>query len=217
MQHNGNPSQALYIYGGTFDPFHLGHLHICNHLQAHDPKAHIVLIPSFQAFYKQSKAPYVHRLAMLQELFAHNSAISVSSFEQRATAPIELVTTLTYFRAQYPDRPLHTVLGYDVLNSMSSWPNWKPLLTLGHLCIIPRIGPKLDTHMLSFLDQKALRPPEKEALHGNIYPLSTCRPPPISSTQLRSLLQQNPVPSLAKSFIPPPISDYIQKHALYNA
>ena len=216
MRHNASPSQALYIYGGTFDPFHLGHLYICNHLQAHDPKAHIVLIPSFQAFYKQPKAPYAHRLAMLQKFFAHNSAITVSSFEQSATAPVELVTTLTYFRAQYPDRPLHTVLGYDVLNSMSSWPNWKPLLTLGHLCIIPRIGPKLDSRILRFLKQKTSCPPKKEAPYGSIYPLSTCHPPPISSTQLRSLLQQNPVSSLSTAYLPLPIARYIKKHALYN-
>jgi len=135
------------IFGGTFDPIHVGHLRTAIELRDSLGLDHIKLLPC--------------------HLPAHRDRPGASS-EQRITkrdSPSYSIDTLTSFRAELPDTKLLFCMGMDAFSNFTEWHRWESILEIAHLVVV-------DCYNLS-LSSMFRRPVFVDSCHKNVI-LATC-------------------------------------------
>ena len=210
-------------YGGTFDPFHLGHQAIA--LAAHEAlQAPLWLIPAADPPHRAAPgASAEQRLTMLQLAVAELPGLQIDDRELRRAAatgrPSWTVDTLRELRAELgPQTPLVWLLGADSFASLPSWHHWQEMLELTHLLVAARPGTSIEQGLPAELDA---------ALAGRwcdqVQPLQT-------SPAGRVLALQQPLYEVSASevrrrmatgdnwreLLPPAVADYLQQHRLYR-
>lgn len=145
------------IYGGTFDPPHLGHERFIDLMRARFPSAPIHLLPCHQPVHKdRAQATAEQRLAMLKLVVKGRAGVQIDQRELVTNEPRYTVDTLTDWRAKVgPDRSLVFAIGGDSLARLHSWSRWQSLFELVHLLVLPRPG-----------WDSELAPPVRDAMQG---------------------------------------------------
>lgn len=132
-------SALTVLYGGTFDPIHLGHLHIAR--AARDRlQATVSLMPAADPPHRElTGANAAQRLAMVRLAVADETGLQVDARELERDEPSYTVETLRQWRAQHgKERPLAILIGADSFLSLPSWYRWQELADLAHLVIAER-------------------------------------------------------------------------------
>ncbi len=135
-------SLRLGIFGGTFDPPHLGHLVVAQDVVEMLRLDRFLFVPAGEPPHKSDRAvsPAPLRLAMVRALVAGNAAFEVSEVEVAREGPSFTVDTLTHFREVYPDAELFFVLGADQAAAFDSWHEPKKIPALATLVVMDRGG-----------------------------------------------------------------------------
>ncbi len=208
---NHNPYPLISILGGTFDPCHLGHLHILNCIQeTFHPEINAVL-PCKNPIHKTNTSSIEHRLAMLK-IMLKDTPFSIDPTEIDSNKPNETIYTVSALRKKWPNHSILWLLGDDVFSTIMGWKDWQEILQHVHLIILERIQPNYNNDLLNYLKQHS----QAEASvyqnpYGNIIQASW-RHPEISATRIRSNRQKNhPTPQLTKG-----VAAYIQQQQLYK-
>ncbi len=132
--------KPLAIFGGTFDPIHLGHL--CVAWEASELlDADVLMMPSGVPPHRPppiASAP--QRLAMLEVALQGQSRLIVDARELARSGPSWTVDTLAELRAEHGDRPLVLLLGADAFAGLPSWHDWRRLFELAHVGVLSRPG-----------------------------------------------------------------------------
>ena len=128
-----NRSMRIGIFGGTFDPPHMGHLILANEA-LHQIKLDRILwlltpIPPHKK--QQNITTLVHRLDMVQMAIADNSGFELSRVDIDRPPPHYAVDTMALFRKQAPDGEFYYLMGLDSLNDL---PDWHRPNDFVHLC-----------------------------------------------------------------------------------
>jgi nicotinate-nucleotide adenylyltransferase len=183
--------KPLAIFGGTFDPIHLGHL--CVAWEASELlDADVLMMPSGVPPHRPppiASAP--QRLAMLEVALQGQSRLIVDARELARSGPSWTVDTLAELRAEHGDRPLVLLLGADAFAGLPGWHDWRRLFELAHIGVLSRPG-----------EQAALPGELQQAIRGRWVERSTalqCAPAghlvalavtplEISATRIRELL-----------------------------
>ncbi len=211
----------LGIFGGTFDPVHLGHLRLAEEAREALGLATVRWIPAGQPPHRNSpKISGAHRLAMVQAAVADNPAFQVDGAEVSSTAPSYTIHTLERLRQEVgPQRPLILLLGADAFAGLATWYRWQDLLKLAQLAILHRPGHPLDEKALAPELNALLKahrahdaPVLASAPAGKILSLPMTQLD-ISATHIRELLASGRSP---RYLLPPAVLDYIQQHQLYR-
>lgn len=138
------PALAVW-YGGTFDPFHKGHLAIARaaHAALDCP---VALVPAADPPHRAAPgASAAQRLAMVQAGIAGEPGLSVDRRELDRQGPSWTVATLRELRAERGSRaPLAWLVGADSFLSLPGWHDWQALLGLAHVVVAERPGQALD-------------------------------------------------------------------------
>ena len=115
------------IFGGTFDPPHLGHLILADeaHAQLELDRLLWVLTPDPPHKLHQSITPLVDRLDMLRATIAGNNAFELSMVDIERAGPHYAVDTLLILGRSYPGDALIYVMGGDSLRDLPTW--YRPL------------------------------------------------------------------------------------------
>ena len=117
------------IFGGTFNPVHIGHLRICVELREYLGLQTMHLIPSARPPHRE--APQVsaeHRLAMLRLATQREAGLAVDDRELRRQGLSYTVETLQDLRDELgEDTSLTMCLGMDALVNLASWHRWQDL------------------------------------------------------------------------------------------
>ncbi|WP_294497265.1 nicotinate (nicotinamide) nucleotide adenylyltransferase [uncultured Gemmiger sp.] len=133
-----NPPRIL-LYGGTFDPPHLGHM---NNLRAAMAAVHpdrVVVMPAGIPPHKAASAtPARHRLAMCRCFHALGRSITVSRWEMDQGGRSYTVNTLEMLRAAWPAADLYLAVGSDMLLTFRQWRDWQRILQLASLVVESR-------------------------------------------------------------------------------
>lgn len=135
--------KALLIYGGTFDPPHLGHLDVVDGVHAAWPEdVDMALLPAFTPVHKPAASANAdQRLAMLQLLCQSRPWLTVDDRELQSQKPCYSLDSLAQIRAeQGSDRPIFFVLGGDSFAQLHHWQGYQQLLDFAHLLWVPRPG-----------------------------------------------------------------------------
>lgn len=129
------------VFGGTFDPVHVGHLRTAFELRAALGLEEVRFIPCGQPPHRApAVAPGALRLRMLAAALAGEPGFVADDRELRRPGPSYMVDTLAELRADLPGRPLCLLLGMDAFLGLPAWHRWEEIPALAHLVVAHRPG-----------------------------------------------------------------------------
>lgn len=138
-------TKRLGIFGGSFDPIHIGHLliasDICEHLCL--DAVHFVLAPR-PPHKQQLMAADTHRIAMLRMAIESDDRFVLDLREFDRTGPSFTVQTLESFVSEDPNATLFFIMGEDSLAEFPTWYQPERILQLAHLAVACRPGTDVD-------------------------------------------------------------------------
>jgi nicotinate-nucleotide adenylyltransferase len=132
----------LGLYGGSFDPVHLGHLLVAQAAREELSLDRLFFIPAAQSPFKPGRHPASarHRLQMLRLALAGDSACEVDDQEtQRGGISYSIDTVLDY-RRRFPSAALHYLIGADHVPTLPKWRDAERLASMVEFIVIPRPG-----------------------------------------------------------------------------
>lgn len=131
------------LYFGTFNPIHIGHLAIANHMVEFSELDEIwfVITPQSPFKVKQSLLEDNHRYQMVSEATKDYPKLKPSKIEFDLPQPNYTVHTLAYLTEKYrADYDFCLIMGEDNLKSFHKWKNYKAILENHDLYVYPRIS-----------------------------------------------------------------------------
>lgn len=145
------PSAPLHLlYGGTFDPIHLGHLAVARAALATTDAAHLDFLPAADPPHRPAPgARFADRVDLLRVALGSEPGPGVGTWgidarEGLRQGPSYTVDTLREWRVQHgAEQPLAFVLGADAFLGLSGWHEWPALFDLAHLLVARRPGSAL--------------------------------------------------------------------------
>lgn len=134
-------TRPLALFGGTFDPVHVGHLRVAwEAAEALD--ADVRLVPANVPPHRpQPVASAAQRLALLERALAGQSRLVADDRELRRDGPSWTIDTLLDLRAELgAAQPLVLLVGADAWAGLPTWRRWRELFEVAHLGVLTRAG-----------------------------------------------------------------------------
>lgn len=129
------------IYGGSFDPIHIGHAIVANYaLQWGNLDEVWILISPQNPLKSDIHASNCDRLIMAERAFEGNENINVSDFEFSLPVPSFTYTTLTELKKRYPEHEFSLIIGSDNWKIFNKWANSEKIIKEFEIIIYPRPG-----------------------------------------------------------------------------
>lgn len=131
------------LFFGTFNPIHIGHLVIANHMVEFSDLEEVwfVITPQSPFKVKQTLLADHHRYQMVQEAVNEYPKLKASTIEFDLPQPNYTINTLVHLREKYGDQYSFSLLmGEDNLKSFHKWKNYEVILENHHLYVYPRIS-----------------------------------------------------------------------------
>ena len=213
-------SRTVGVMGGTFDPVHLGHLHVAERVGEAFDLRRVLLIPSGTPPHKRS-APITsahHRLAMVRIAVGDRPWLAVDDREIEREGPSFTIDTLDDLRrGPDPVAPVF-ILGMDMLFEIDSWRTWKRLVSEFDLIAVDRPGRVLDDERAGLAPEVAHRiVPATEAgeslgAGGRVFHL----PIPAMDVSSREIRRRAARGEDFDALVPPGVALYIRDHRLYR-
>ena len=130
------------LYFGTFNPIHIGHLIIANHMAEHSDLDQIWMVVTPHNPHKQKNTLLDdhHRLEMVYLASKDFSKIKPSDVEFKLPQPNYTVNTLAYLQEKHPQHEFSLIMGEDNLNSLHKWKNYEVILQNHDIYVYPRLS-----------------------------------------------------------------------------
>ncbi|MGJ8744328.1 nicotinate (nicotinamide) nucleotide adenylyltransferase [Polaribacter sp.] len=130
------------LYFGTFNPIHVGHLIIANHLVEHSDLDEIwMVVTPHNPFKKKSTLlENHHRFELVYKATEDYRKIKPSDIEFKLPQPNYTVYTLAHISEEYPNKEFSLIMGEDNLKSFHKWKNYETILEHHHIYVYPRIA-----------------------------------------------------------------------------
>jgi nicotinate-nucleotide adenylyltransferase len=128
------------LYFGSFNPVHVGHLVIANHIINYTNINQVWFIVSPQNPFKTSASLLneYHRLHLVNLAIEGETKLKASNVEFKLPKPSYTVDTLTYLKEKYPDFEFSIIMGSDGFKNLDKWKNYKVLINNHHFYIYKR-------------------------------------------------------------------------------
>ena len=199
--------ERIGIFGGTFNPPHIGHIQAAEQAIAALNLDRLILVPDCVAPHKTIPANSPtgwQRLEMVRMAAAGNPKLQVSDLELKREGISYTVETVAQLRKDYPGAKLFLLMGTDMFLSFQKWYHWKQILKQAVLGVFYRGEPQ-ETAAIDKQRSELKKLGAKVELVKNEV---VC----ISSTQMRRLLAFH----CAEEFLPRGVGDYIRANSLYD-
>lgn len=200
------------IYGGTFNPPHLGHLISARFAMEYLGLDKLLFIPAAIPPHKilpEGSAAAERRLEMM-ELAADSMLLrgqaEVTDMELRREGKSYTADTLRELRAEYPDDELWLLMGTDMFLTLQNWYQPEVICSLAHLAAFART--EADTGEMLEIQGKYL----SGTFGAKVCIIQLPQIIPISSTRLREALEKGE----GSRYLPPSVYGYILRNGLYG-
>lgn len=179
----------LALFGGSFDPPHLGHLFLATYALSVGAVERVLVAPTYQHAFGKPLTAFEQRLVLCERAFAPLCAVEVLPIERElggVSRTLRLVEELT---RRFPAHQLRLLVGADILLEASRWHRFDEITRLAPLLVAGRGGYQ-----------------HAEIPHA-------VQLPEISSTRIRAALAAG---EDVTGWIPRAVQTYIDEHALYR-
>lgn len=204
-------SRKIALFGGTFDPVHIGHTIVAAKAVEQIDVEEIVFIPAKCSVLKDSlpQASDTDRLAMMALAIADNKKFRVSDCELKKSEPSYSLETVRQFQADYgSETSLYWLVGVDAVDDLPLWYRVVELIDECNLCVMYRAGFSCP----DFAKYTAIWGPSRvEKLQQNVIKTPLID---ISSTNIRDRLIAG---GDVTDMLHPKVADYIRKQGLYQS
>ena len=130
----------LIMYGGSFDPIHIGHQCLANTV-AKMFDARVVVVPAFANVFKEATNNAAIRLEMVRAAFAGNRLISVNDYEIRKEGPSYTIDTIKHLMSvNWCSEKMGLLIGDDIAGELPRWKNFEKILERCNVIIAVRNG-----------------------------------------------------------------------------
>ena len=139
------------LFFGSFNPIHIGHLILANHLAEHSAMHEVWLVVTPQNPFKEKQSLLDNhlRLEMAELAVDDYPKLRTCNIEFPLPQPNYTVNTLAYLSEKYPDVDFALIMGEDNLKSFHKWKNYEHILANYQLYIYPRISEGVVADVLS--------------------------------------------------------------------
>ena len=217
MSGPGAPPAPVGVFGGTFNPVHYGHLRSALELAERLQLAQVRLMPCADPPHRERPdCSAEHRAAMVALAVAGEPLLVCDTRELARPGKSYTIDSLVEFRQELGgEHSLCLVVGCDAVLGITTWHRWEELLDWAHVVVIARPGWEFPARgaVADWLQRHRL--PALAALRaracGGVL-VEELRPLPISSTEIRAMLQAGRSP---RYLLPESVLDYIESHHLY--
>lgn len=193
--------RKLGIFGGTFNPIHIGHLIIAQESLSQFKLDQVVFVPAAIPPHKLKLniAAAEHRLHMVKLAVAGNPLFTVSDIELKRNDKSYTIDTIKAFQSKYgPGTELNFIIGLDALLEFFTWKDAAELLDLCRFLVAPRTG--FDFSLL-----------DKRIKHR--VKLIDMEPVNISASEIRKRIQSNrPI----RYYLPEKVHKYLIESSVYG-
>jgi nicotinate-nucleotide adenylyltransferase len=127
------------VFGGTFDPVHLGHLILAEQCREQAKLDQVLFVPAAQPPHKaRPHAAFAQRVEMLQLAISGNPAFAVDELENDRSGPSYTADTLAELQRRRPGDELFLIIGADSLRDLPSWYEPRRIVELATLVVVAR-------------------------------------------------------------------------------
>jgi nicotinate-nucleotide adenylyltransferase len=135
----------LGVFGGTFDPVHLGHLILAEQCREQGGLERVLFIPAARPPHKHTQplTSFTQRVEMLQLAVAGQPAFRIEELEKDRPGPSYTVDTLEELRRRQPDAEFWLVLGADTLQDLPQWYEPARIAKLAGFLVAGRPGARI--------------------------------------------------------------------------
>lgn len=137
------------LYFGTYNPIHVGHLIIANHMVEHTDldQVWMVVTPHNPLKKKSTLLDDYHRLHMVHLATSDYPKIKASDIEFKLPQPNYTITTLTHLQEKHPEYEFALLMGEDNLKTLHKWKNYEAILAHYEIYVYPRISEEPENTM----------------------------------------------------------------------
>lgn len=129
------------VYGGSFNPPHVGHALVASWLRWTDRADEVWLVPAFAHPFAKDMAPFAERVALCEAVAgALGRGIAVCRVEEELPAPSFTIRTLERLRADHPGHAFRLVVGADVVPETPKWRAWDRIAAEFPPIVVGRAG-----------------------------------------------------------------------------
>ncbi|MCC5895117.1 MAG: nicotinate-nucleotide adenylyltransferase [Alkalibacterium sp.] len=136
------PADKVGILGGTFNPPHIGHLIIAEHVRDQLGLGKIKFMPSYTPPHKKEKKTIdsKHRLAMLDKTVSHNAHFEIDLSEIERKGKSYTYDTIKQLKEENPETEYYFIIGADMVEDLPNWHKIDELVTLVQFVAVNRPG-----------------------------------------------------------------------------
>lgn len=137
------------LYFGTFNPIHIGHLIIANHIVEHTnlDKIWFVVTPHNPLKNKKTLLDNYQRLEMVHIATSPYDKLGVSNIEFSLPQPNYTINTLEHIKEKHTNHTFALIMGEDNLKSLHKWKNYELLLKNYEIYVYPRVTKLSDNNL----------------------------------------------------------------------
>lgn len=211
--------RRIAVFGGTFDPVHLGHLRAALEVRERLSLDEVWLVPAAEPPHKAgTEASFLHRLEMVRLSVDGVDGMSVLDIEGRRAGPSYTLDTLEELASANPGNEWYLLLGSDAFLELETWKEFHRLVRLAALVVVGRSAGALEqcaAHLPEILPGYEEQAPgrwerrdDRPVLFVEVTRME------ISSTMIRELVGQG---RSARFLMPEAARKYMEETGLYAA
>jgi nicotinate-nucleotide adenylyltransferase len=189
------------LYGGTFDPVHLGHLIIAQFVKEELSLDRIYFIPTGKPPHKSLETIPNLRFEMLQLAVSGNASFHISDIELSSSRVSYTVDTVAHFKNQFNLRAsdLHLIVGSDSFIDLPKWRSPEEIMGQCQLVVFPRNRLDWENAAADF---------KRQAIYLKEAPIVE-----ISSTRIRAMVKQG---RAIRYLVPDAVERFVVSQKLYQ-